>query len=191
MVELGAHLDAVVYNEAMSDRLSVWLIHPEEEMCSAFGDRSHGLGNIRVIQSRFEDLEPHDCFVTAGNAFGMMTAGIDAAVVRFFGEDLMLRVQHRIMDEFLWWMVPLMDEVPNAEFGDQRLTERLAVARPRQLLSHRRGMPLWSAATCRRVHLRYVSHYCGRVFLSRRRKSMQSVDKLPCDKNKRVVDLVV
>jgi len=29
-----------------------------------------------------------------------MTAGIDAAVVRFFGEPLMQRVQHRIMDEF-------------------------------------------------------------------------------------------
>ena len=39
----------------------------------------------------FEDLEPHDCFVTAGNAFGLMTAGIDAAVVRFFGERLMQR----------------------------------------------------------------------------------------------------
>jgi len=38
--------------------------------------------------------------VTAGNSFGLMTAGIDAAVVRFFGEPLMQRVQHRIMDEF-------------------------------------------------------------------------------------------
>jgi O-acetyl-ADP-ribose deacetylase (regulator of RNase III) len=45
-------------------------------------------------------LEPHDCFVTAGNAFGLMTAGIDAAVIRRFGEDLMQRVQHRIRDEF-------------------------------------------------------------------------------------------
>lgn len=74
-----SHLAAVVHNEVMTDRLSVWLIHPDEEMCSAFRDRFHGLGNFRVIQSRFEDLEPHDCFVTAGNAFGMMTAGIDAS----------------------------------------------------------------------------------------------------------------
>lgn len=85
----------------MIDRISVWLIHPEEGMCSAFRERFQGLDNCRVIQSRFEDLEPHDCFVTAGNAFGIMTAGIDAAVVRFFGDELMLRVQHRIMDEFL------------------------------------------------------------------------------------------
>lgn len=48
-----------------------------------------------------EDLAPHDCFVTAANAFGIMNAGIDAAVIRFHGEDLMKRIQHRIMDEYL------------------------------------------------------------------------------------------
>ena len=56
--------------------------------------------NVRVVKGRFEDLEPHDCFVTAGNAFGLMTAGIDAAVVRRFGEPLMLRVQHRMMNDY-------------------------------------------------------------------------------------------
>ncbi len=70
-------------------------------MCAAFRERFVELPNVRVIQRRFEDLDPHDCFVTAANAFGMMTAGIDAAVVGFFGEDLMQQVQHRIMDEYL------------------------------------------------------------------------------------------
>ena len=69
-------------------------------MCDAFRLRFDGLPGVRVIRAKFEDLEPHDCFVTAGNSFGLMTAGIDAAVVRFFGEPLMQRVQHRIMDEF-------------------------------------------------------------------------------------------
>jgi O-acetyl-ADP-ribose deacetylase (regulator of RNase III) len=80
---------------------SLWLIHPEAAMCEAFRRRFAGLPGVRVVQARFEELEPHDCFVTAGNAFGLMTAGIDAAVVRFFGEDLMRRIQHRIMDQFL------------------------------------------------------------------------------------------
>jgi O-acetyl-ADP-ribose deacetylase (regulator of RNase III) len=80
---------------------SIWLIHPDERMCDAFGERFAGLPGVRVICSPFEGLEPHDCFVTAGNAFGIMTAGIDAAVVRFFGDTIMERVQHRIMDEFL------------------------------------------------------------------------------------------
>ncbi len=59
----------------------LWLVHPQEEMCNAFRQRFTGLPNVRVIHGRFEELKPHDCFVTAGNAFGMMTAGIDAAVV--------------------------------------------------------------------------------------------------------------
>ena len=78
----------------------LWLVHPDEAMCEAFRLRFAGLPGVRVVRGRFEDLEAHDCFVTAGNAFGLMTAGIDAAVVRAFGERLMSRVQRRIMDQF-------------------------------------------------------------------------------------------
>lgn len=85
----------------MHKELRILLVHPDEKMCAAFQGRFEGLPNVRVIHGAFENLEPHDCFVTAANAFGMMTAGIDAAVVRFFGDDLMHKVQHRIMDEFL------------------------------------------------------------------------------------------
>jgi O-acetyl-ADP-ribose deacetylase (regulator of RNase III) len=80
---------------------SVWLVHPEEAMCAAFRDRFTGLPGVRVVRGRLEDLEPHDCFVTAGNAFGLMTAGVDAAVVRLLGEQVMRRVQHQIMDHYL------------------------------------------------------------------------------------------
>lgn len=79
---------------------SLWLIHPDEAMCAAFRNRFAGLRGVRVVRARFEDLEPHDAFVTAGNAFGMLTAGIDAAVVRLFGDELMTRVQHRIMNDY-------------------------------------------------------------------------------------------
>ncbi len=79
---------------------SLWLVHPNDAMCTAFRQRFAGLPNVRVVQGRFEDLEPHDCFVTAGNAFGLMSAGIDAAVIRRFGEPLMGQVQQRIMDDY-------------------------------------------------------------------------------------------
>jgi O-acetyl-ADP-ribose deacetylase (regulator of RNase III) len=79
---------------------TLWLVHPEDAMCDAFRRRFDGLPGVRVIHGTFEDLEPHDAFVTAGNAFGIMSAGIDAAVVRYFGESLMHQVQHRIMDDF-------------------------------------------------------------------------------------------
>jgi O-acetyl-ADP-ribose deacetylase (regulator of RNase III) len=70
-------------------------------MCDAFRDRFRGLPGVRVVRARFEDLEPHDCFVTAGNSFGIMTAGIDAAVVHVHGQQLMDRIQRRILDDYL------------------------------------------------------------------------------------------
>ena len=47
----------------MNDRLRLWLVHPEEEMCSAFHERFAGLPHFEVIQGLFEDLPPHDCVV--------------------------------------------------------------------------------------------------------------------------------
>lgn len=81
--------------------IDLWLIHPERAMCDAFRDRFAGLPRVTVIESRFEELPPHDCFVTAANSFGIMNAGIDAAVICFHGSDLMKRIQFRILDEFL------------------------------------------------------------------------------------------
>lgn len=81
--------------------IELLLIHPEQEMCEAFRDRFDGLPSVKVEQTLFEDLPPHDCFVTAANSFGIMSAGIDAAVIRFHGEELMNRVQTRIMNEYL------------------------------------------------------------------------------------------
>ncbi|MDB5344798.1 MAG: RNase inhibitor [Schlesneria sp.] len=81
--------------------IDLWLIHPERAMCDAFRDRFAGLPGVTVIESRFEDLPPHDCFVTAANSFGIMNAGIDAAVIHFHGSDLMKRIQFRIFDEYL------------------------------------------------------------------------------------------
>jgi O-acetyl-ADP-ribose deacetylase (regulator of RNase III) len=79
---------------------SIWLVHPDEAMCAAFRRRFAALSGVLVVRARFEELDPHDAFVTAGNAFGMMTAGIDAAVVRVFGEQIMRGVQHRIMNDY-------------------------------------------------------------------------------------------
>jgi O-acetyl-ADP-ribose deacetylase (regulator of RNase III) len=76
----------------------LWLIHPEDAMCAAFETRFEGLPNVTVIRGKFQDLGSHDCFVTAGNAFGIMTAGIDAAVVYRLGQSVMDDVQHHIMD---------------------------------------------------------------------------------------------
>lgn len=94
-----------------------WLVHPQAEMCGAFTRRFAGFPGVQIFRGRFEDLPPHDCFVTAGNSFGIMTAGIDAAVVHRFGEPLMQRVQDRVLNEYFGeqpvgtaFIVPTNDE---------------------------------------------------------------------------------
>ena len=81
--------------------LNLFLVHPEPAACDAVRARFAEMPNVRVVQAVFEDLEPVDAFVTAGNAFGIMTAGIDAAVVRVLGQRVMDDVQARIRDEYL------------------------------------------------------------------------------------------
>ena len=80
---------------------ALWLIHPHPDACAAFARRFDGLPNVRVVESDYHGLDPHDCFVTAGNAFGQMSAGIDRAVAAYFGDDFVAGVQARILDEYL------------------------------------------------------------------------------------------
>ena len=85
----------------MPSDLSLWLVHPDPDMIAAFRSRFAGLPGVVLHACRFEELPPHDCFVTAGNSFGMMTAGIDAAVVHFFGQIIMRLVQREIVTRYL------------------------------------------------------------------------------------------
>jgi O-acetyl-ADP-ribose deacetylase (regulator of RNase III) len=81
--------------------LELWLVHPEEPACDAFRTRFSGLPDVVVWPRSYEQLPPHDCFVTAANSFGMMNAGIDAVLVHVHGQALMDRVQERIGLDFL------------------------------------------------------------------------------------------
>ncbi len=85
----------------MPSPLQLILVNPDPEMCAAWRSAFVSLPKVTIVEGVFEDLEPHDCFVTAANSFAMMTAGIDAAVVDFHGEQLMTRLQERILTEFL------------------------------------------------------------------------------------------
>lgn len=79
---------------------SLAIVHPKPEACEAFRARFEGLPDTEIVQARYEDLDPHDCFVTAGNAYGLMTAGIDAAVVQRLGKPMMHAVQEHIMGAY-------------------------------------------------------------------------------------------
>ena len=56
---------------------------------------------VEFVFCDFEGLKFFDCIATAGNSFGLMDAGIDRAVVKFFGESIQIRIQEYILEDFL------------------------------------------------------------------------------------------
>jgi O-acetyl-ADP-ribose deacetylase (regulator of RNase III) len=70
-------------------------------LADAFRARFEALPRASVVESRWQDLPSHDCFVTAANAYGLMSAGIDAAVVGVLGESVQRTVQLHILNTFL------------------------------------------------------------------------------------------
>jgi O-acetyl-ADP-ribose deacetylase (regulator of RNase III) len=81
--------------------LRLILVDPKAELCEALRQRFERFPNVVVITGGFEELPEFDCMVSAANSFGLMDGGVDAAITRFFGYELQLRVQQRILDEFL------------------------------------------------------------------------------------------
>jgi O-acetyl-ADP-ribose deacetylase (regulator of RNase III) len=84
----------------MSD-LHLILVDPKPALCRAFQKAFHDLPNVEVVQGYFERLPAFDCMVSAANSFGLMDGGVDAAIINFFGDQLMTRVQQRILTEYL------------------------------------------------------------------------------------------
>ena len=81
--------------------LRLVLVDPKVEMVVAWRRYFQGLPNVETVAGYFERLPMFDCMVSAANSFGLMDGGVDAAIIRFFGEALMDRVQRRILDEYL------------------------------------------------------------------------------------------
>lgn len=80
--------------------LQLVLVDPVAELCEALQQRFEGLASVSVVNGYFEDLDNYDCMVSAGNAFGLMDGGVDLAITRYFGLDLMDRVQQHILEHF-------------------------------------------------------------------------------------------
>jgi O-acetyl-ADP-ribose deacetylase (regulator of RNase III) len=56
---------------------------------------------IEVFLGSFTDIPEYDCMATAGNSFGLMDAGIDLAIVKYFGIQIQNDIQNRILTEYL------------------------------------------------------------------------------------------
>jgi len=75
------------------------LVDRGREFCDVLSSRFRGHPEVEIVCGRFEELPQFDCVVTAGNAFGLMDAGMDLAVVRFFGRHVMESIQKQILED--------------------------------------------------------------------------------------------
>ncbi len=77
------------------------LIARERELADTVRWRFRAQPEVEVVHGAFEDLKVFDCIATAGNSFGLMDAGIDRAVVKYFGPAIQDAVQQRIREDYL------------------------------------------------------------------------------------------
>lgn len=76
------------------------LVDPNQDLCEEFQLFFRDYSNVSVVCDVFQSLEKFDCMVSAANSFGLMDGGVDLAITKFFGLQLMERVQAHIIDRF-------------------------------------------------------------------------------------------
>src|SRR5687768_12354429 len=76
------------------------LVDPLRDLCRAWEKHFAGLPGVSIVGGLFEELPEFDCMVSAANSFGLMDGGVDAAITRFFGPELQIAVQRRILHEY-------------------------------------------------------------------------------------------
>jgi O-acetyl-ADP-ribose deacetylase (regulator of RNase III) len=67
----------------------------------AFQEYFRDFPDVEIFNGYFQEVSEFDCMVSAANSFGLMDGGVDLGIIEFFGQELMYRVQQRIIDEYL------------------------------------------------------------------------------------------
>ena len=74
--------------------LQLILVDLPPQLIRAWKKHFKGLPNVVIRRQMFQAVkEPWDCMVSPANSFGLMDGGIDAAITKYFGVQLMNRVQ--------------------------------------------------------------------------------------------------
>jgi O-acetyl-ADP-ribose deacetylase (regulator of RNase III) len=76
------------------------LVDLQPQLCEEFKIHFKTFPDVSVVNGRFEKLPEFDCMVSAGNSFGLMDGGVDAAITVFFGTQLQKKVQQYIIANF-------------------------------------------------------------------------------------------
>lgn len=75
------------------------LVDLQGELCQEFSKAFDGVDNVTVYNGEFEKVN-FDCIVSAANSFGLMDGGVDGAITGYFGEQMMKRVQQKIIEDY-------------------------------------------------------------------------------------------
>ena len=85
--------------------MQITLFDRDKTLCEQWEKDFSGYENIKVIQTDFSELEPHDCIVSPANSFGLMDGGFDQVLSDYF-TGIQESVQKRIKS-FYSGMQPL------------------------------------------------------------------------------------
>lgn len=69
-------------------------------LCSEWQKLFKNEPGVKVICSNFEAVPEYDCIVSPANSFGIMDGGFDLALVKYFGQDLIKKVQTKIKNKY-------------------------------------------------------------------------------------------
>jgi O-acetyl-ADP-ribose deacetylase (regulator of RNase III) len=83
----------------MENLFDLVLVDLQPELCNEFRIAFEGVEKVSVVDGRFEDVE-FDCIVSAANSFGLMDGGVDGAITMYFGNQMMNRVQNKIIEDY-------------------------------------------------------------------------------------------
>lgn len=81
--------------------ITITIANRSKELHEIFEWRFRELNEVECYFGKFEEVPSFDCVATAGNSFGLMDAGMDLAVVKFFDVKLMQDIQKHILEAYL------------------------------------------------------------------------------------------
>jgi O-acetyl-ADP-ribose deacetylase (regulator of RNase III) len=83
----------------MNDRFKLVLCDFSQELCDEWKLAFADFPEVEIRQGRFQDVD-FDCVNSPANSFGLMDGGFDEALAMHFGDEMVQRVQERIIEKY-------------------------------------------------------------------------------------------